>query len=322
MIQKKKQKEAQFRAMREHEHSPGLCRATDKIADKTPAPAPTLPRTACLPLNRCNLPAVILGSLTFQRYPTPLKLDGVEEMHRDLFRRLDEAPESRRRAEVFRDYLTVHFRLEHLDEAGWSGQRKGRAKANYIRVIRGWSFDSDSREGAVMKAWTESRFGLLPRYHGGPIRNLTDPDDLAGNAAYRRYQEMRARGIYGANALETQLDLVYAYCQYEFARQHARRAHLTLYRGVNRLEEYERLDDGQAEARNVLLLNNLNSFTGNPERAGEFGDIILTLRVPVAKIFFHSRLLPGILQGEAEFLVVGGVYEVESARVWIGREET
>ncbi|MDR2364805.1 MAG: NAD(+)--dinitrogen-reductase ADP-D-ribosyltransferase [Zoogloeaceae bacterium] len=289
---------------------PDFCRASDK----TPVPAPTLPRTACLPLNRCNLPAVILGSLTFQRYPTPLKLDGVEEMHRDLFHRLDDAPESRRRAEIFRDYVTVHFRLEHLDEAGLSRQRQGRAKANYIRAIRGWSFDSDSREGAVMKAWTESRFGLLPRYHGGPIRNLADPGDFASNAAYQRYREMRARGIYGANALESQLDLVYAYCQYEFARQHARRTHLTLYRGVNRLEEYERLDDWRAKARKVLLLNNLNSFTGNPERAEEFGDIILTLQVPVAKIFFHSRLLPGILQGEAEFLVVGGVYEVESAR--------
>jgi len=300
--------------MPEHEHSPGLCRATDKTSDKTPAPAPTLPRTDGLPLNRCNLPAIILGSLTFQRHPAPLKLDGVEELHRDLFRRLDDTLESRSRAEIFQDYVTVHFRLEHLDEAGLGGQRRGRAKANYVRVIRGWSFDSDSREGAVLKAWTESRFGLLPRYHGGPIRNLADPDDFASNATYRHYQEMRARGIYGANALETQLDLVYAYCQYEFARQHARLAHLTLHRGVNRLEEYERLDGERANARDVLLFNNLNSFTGNPDRAGEFGDIILTVQVPVAKIFFHSQLLPGILQGEAEFLVVGGVYEVESAR--------
>jgi NAD+--dinitrogen-reductase ADP-D-ribosyltransferase len=302
--------------MQEYNNPSGLCRAPDKMPDKAAFPAPALPQSACLPLNRCNLPAAILGGLAFQRHPTPLKLDGVEELHRDLFRRLDNTLDKRRRAEIFRDYVTVHFRLEHLEEAGLSasgGQR--RAKANYIRVICGWSFDSDSREGAVMKAWTESRFGLLPRYHGGPIRDLSDPDDFASNAAYRRYQEMRARGVYGANALEAQLDLVYAYCQYEFARQHARLAHLTLYRGVNRLEEYERLDDRQAAARIILLFNNLNSFTGNLERAGEFGDTILTLQVPVAKIFFHSQLLPGLLQGEEEFLVVGGVYEVESARV-------
>jgi NAD+--dinitrogen-reductase ADP-D-ribosyltransferase len=277
----------------------------------------------------------------FQRHPTPLKLDGVEELHRDLFRRLDNSLDKRRRAEIFQDYVTVHFRLAHLDEAGLSEadlrepdkQRKGRAKANYIRMIRGWSFDADSREGATLKGWVESRFGLLPRYHGGAIRDLTDPDDFASNAAYRRYQEMRARGIYGANALEAQFDLVFAYCQYEFTRPNFTRSefvrpnftrpefvrppnttHLTLYRGVNRLEEYERLGDQRADAPCVLLFNNLNSFTSNPDRAGEFGDIILTLQVPVAKIFFHSQLLPGLLQGEEEFLVVGGVYEVESAR--------
>ncbi|MDR1933983.1 MAG: NAD(+)--dinitrogen-reductase ADP-D-ribosyltransferase [Candidatus Accumulibacter sp.] len=302
--------------MQEYDNPPGLCRATDKTSDN----APTLPREACLPINRCNLPTVILGGLSFQRHPTPLKLDGVEDLHRDLFHRLDKTLEIRRRAEIFQDYVTVHFRLEHLDEAGLTGRSKSRAKANYMRMIRGWNFDSDSREGAVMKAWVESRFGLLPRYHGGPIRNLADSDDLASDTAYRRYQEMRVRGLYGANALEAQLDLVYAYCQYEFARQTPQQTHLTLYRGVNRLEEYERLHriprfSDSVDARNILLFNNLNSFTGNPDRAGEFGDYILTLQVPVAKILFHNQLLPGILQGEDEFLVIGGVYEVENARV-------
>ncbi|MEY2632463.1 MAG: hypothetical protein RIR00_1117 [Pseudomonadota bacterium] len=82
-----------------------------------------------MPINRCNLPAVVLGSLTYQRFPTPLLLDGVAELHRDLFRRLEAAPAASR-AEVFRDYLTVHFRLERPEEMGLSGGRKGRAKAN------------------------------------------------------------------------------------------------------------------------------------------------------------------------------------------------
>jgi hypothetical protein len=30
----------------------------------------------------------------------------------------------------------------------------------------------------------------------------------------------------------------------------------------------------------------------------------------VAKVIFHSALLPGVLQGEDEMLVVGGAYEV------------
>ncbi|MDR1888658.1 MAG: NAD(+)--dinitrogen-reductase ADP-D-ribosyltransferase, partial [Zoogloeaceae bacterium] len=127
------------------------------------------------------------------------------------------------------------------------------------------------------------------------------------------------RGLYGANALEAQLDLVYAYCQYEFVRQHPQRSHLTLYRGVNCLEEYERLHPPRpfpngGDAPIILLFNNLNSFTGNPDRAGEFGDTILGAEVPVAKILFHNQLLPGILQGEEEFLVVGGVYAVKNVR--------
>ena len=41
---------------------------------------PSLPTWARLPINRCNLPAAILGSLTYQRHPVPLKLDGVEDL--------------------------------------------------------------------------------------------------------------------------------------------------------------------------------------------------------------------------------------------------
>jgi NAD+--dinitrogen-reductase ADP-D-ribosyltransferase len=307
MIQNKKTEMARvFRAMREHDNSHGLCRA----ADKTPAPAsvsaPAPPQAACLPFNRCNLPAAILGSVTFQRHPAPLKLDGVEELHRDLFRRLDGASESRRRAEIFQDYVTVHFRLAHLDEAGLTETNAGRANANYASMIRGWYFDSNGREGAALKGWVESRFGLVPRYHGAP---LCEPE----SGAHRHYQYIQARARYGANALEAQLDLVYVYCQYEFARACPGLTHLTLYRGVNRLEDHELLGGTRKEP--ILLLNNLNSCTGIRERAGEFGDVILTLQVPVAKVFFHSRLLPGALQGEAEFLVVGGVYEAESARM-------
>jgi NAD+---dinitrogen-reductase ADP-D-ribosyltransferase len=274
------------------DNPPRLCRGDDKT---------TLPRDARLPINRCNLPAVILGSLSFQRYPTALAIDGVAELHRDLFRRLDAAPAGQR-AQVFRDYMTVHFRLERPEEQGFSGRRRGRTKANYERAIRGWSFDSDSREGAVLKGWVESRFGLTPRYHGEPLR---DPSGVA----YRRYLEMRSQGLYGTNALEAQLDLVFAFCQRELALRHASARHVTLYRGVNRIGEHEVLESGE-QGRHVILLNNLNSFTSSRERAGEFGDYILAAEIPLDKIFFHCGLLPGVLQGEDEFLVVGGVVEV------------
>lgn len=262
---------------------------------------PSMPKDARLPINRCNLPAVVLGSLTYQQYPSPLLLDGVAELHRNLFQRLSAAT-SETRAEVFRDYLTVHFQLEWLEEMGFTGHKKSRAKANYVRMIRGWSFDSDSREGAVLKGWVESRFGLMPRYHG---QSLRDPS----SDAYRRYLEMRSHGLYGTNALESQLDLVYAYCQQELALRNPGARHVTLYRGVNRMADHEVLAKGEGGSH-VILLNNISSFTHSRERACEFGDYILAVDVPLTKIFFHCGLLPGVLQGEDEFLVIGGVVDV------------
>lgn len=277
--------------------SPTACRADDKA---------TLPREARLPINRCNLPAVVLGSLTFQQYPTELVLDGVAELHHDLFRRLDQASPANR-AQVFADYMTVYFRLERPEEMGFSGHHKSRTKANYIKTIRGWSFDSDSREGAVLKGWVESRFGLTPRYHGQSLRDY-------GSEAYRRYEEMRALGLYGTNALEAQLDLVYTYCQHELARRHPGGRHVTLYRGVNRMADHEVLSRGE-RGEYVILLNNLSSFTCSRERACEFGDYILAVDVPLTKIFFNCGLLPGVLQGEDEFLVVGGVVNVAMSTI-------
>ena len=135
-----------------------LCRGDDKA---------TLPREARLPINRCNLPAVALGSLSYQKSPTPLLLDGVAELHRNLFDRLYAAAPGAR-AGVFRDYLTVHFRLERPDEMGFTGLRKSRAKANYVRLIRGWSFDSDSRDGAVLKGLSLIHIFLtMPRTKSG-----------------------------------------------------------------------------------------------------------------------------------------------------------
>jgi NAD+--dinitrogen-reductase ADP-D-ribosyltransferase len=279
------------------ENQSGTAAAADGAAR-----GPTLPRDARLPINRCNLPAVILGSVTFQRHPTELRLDGVHELHADLFLRLDQLSDAAERSQLFRDHLAAHFCLEHLEEAGLTEGSRRRANANWMRIVRGWSFDADGREGAVLKAWVESRFGLLARFHREPLRDFTAP-------AYRHYQEMCAAGLYGTNALESQLDLVYAYCQYEFQRTVPALAHLTLYRGVNRIDEHEVLAGGGR--RQVVLFNNLVSFTTCRERAGEFGDYILEVQVPASKVFFHCGLLPGTLKGEDEYLVIGGAYEVD-----------
>ncbi|MBI1284289.1 MAG: NAD(+)--dinitrogen-reductase ADP-D-ribosyltransferase [Thiobacillus sp.] len=262
----------------------------------------SLPAHARLPINRCNLPASILGSLSYQRHPVPLELDGVGELHRGLFSTLDALPDPGERARLFMTHMTAAFSLGHPEEAGHSATAHDRVRATYLRLLRGWAFDPDGQEGAVLKGWVESRFGLLPRHHGGPIR------DFSGDT-YRRYLEARSRGLYGTNALEAQLDLLYAYCQHELVRQRPGQTHVVLYRGINRVTDFEVL---QATSRNrrVVLLNSLNSFTPDRERAGEFGDFILDVQVPLPKVCFFHRLLPGVLRGEDEFMVIGGVAEV------------
>jgi len=264
-----------------------------------------LPRTARLPINHCNLPADILGGLTFQRSPVPLELDGVAQFHRGLFALLDRLDDAQERAAAFTMHMNAAFYLNEPEQAGYSAQSVQRQKADYLRMVRGWSFDADGREGAALKGWVESRFGLLPRQHSGQIR------DLSGEA-YRRYLEMRATALYGTNAVESQLDLLYTYCQYELGKSHPSESHLTLYRGVNRVDEHETIATLDNKQR-VVLLNNLNSFTANRERADEFGDYLLTAQVPLSKVFCYTRLLPGMLQGEDEYTVIGGLYEVSIA---------
>ncbi len=264
----------------------------------------TLPRNAQLPINRCNLPAVILGSLTYQQHPVPLLLDGIREFHRGLFVLLDRIGDEKERAQAFMQHMKAAFSLNCPEEAGLTRHaRRNRARADYLTMIKGWSFDSGSREAAVLKGWVESRFGLLQRHHREPIRDFSDQ-------GYRNYLEMRSSGLYGTNALESQLDLLYTYCQYELGRQG--QSHLVLYRGVNRVDEHETVAtlDGR---RRVVLLNSLSSFTSNKERADEFGDYLLTALVPTSKIFCYTHLLPGMLKGEDEYTVIGGLYEIEVA---------
>lgn len=275
----------------------------DNNNDKDKIALPSLPATARLPINRCNLPAQILGGLTFQQHPVTLHIDGVATLHQQLFRQLDGLSDVAQRAQKFLDYMVVQFRLHQLEDAGLQ-QDDGRGRADYLRLLRGWLFDPDSREGAVLKGWVESRFGLLPQYHRGA---LNDP----ANKAYQIYLAARSEGLYGTNALEAQLDLLYSYCQYELAHRYKESQTLRLFRGVNALQTYEilaRPDKHQP----IVLLNNLNAFSSSRERACEFGDTVLEVQVPWQKVLYYSQLFPGRHLGEDEYLVIGGVYQVQS----------
>ena len=282
--------------------------ASCTVSNNPPIPCdPRLPREAYWSINHCNLPAAILGGLTFQRHPAPLLIDGVAELHARLFRLLAVLDEPEARARQFMDYMTVYFRLEALEEVGLTPGRpkaKLRGRADYLRMVRGWAFDPNSQEGAVLKGWVESRFGLLTRYHKG----LIDGDER--HDAWLRFQEARSHGLYNTNALEAQLDLLYTYCQYELHRSQPGSLHLSLYRGFNHFSDDQMLVKLDRR-RLIVLLNNLSSFSVNRERAEEFGDHLLRVQVPITKVFFYNRVLPGMLKGEDEFVVIGGIYEVE-----------
>ncbi len=266
-------------------------------------PQPSLPANACLPINRCNLPAKILGSLTYQHHPVPLYLDGVAELHKPLWQGLDKILSVEQRGQFFIDYMQASFQLEHLEEAGLTDNNdKARSKANYLSMLRGWLFDPDSREGAVLKGWVESRFGLLPRWHHGAIPS-------ARSETYQRYMHERTTGIYNTNALESQLDLLYSYCQYELQQSYPDNTHLRLYRGFNKLTSHDILHQF-SKHRYVILLNNLNSFSDSEELAGQFGDYVMQADIPLTHIFMFQQLLPGRLKGEGEHIVLGGVCEM------------
>ncbi len=59
----------------------------------------------------------------------------------------------------------------------------------------------------------------------------------------------------------------------------------------------------------------LEDIAESGERAREFGDDLLAVDVPLPKLAFFSHLLPGLLRGEDEYVVVGGLYRLRLARL-------
>jgi NAD+--dinitrogen-reductase ADP-D-ribosyltransferase len=251
--------------------------------------------------NLCNLPPWVIASRHFNEHPQPLEIQGVRRANRFLFERLAGIPEQQERARVFADYLSVRFQLHHQQ-----GQTEGARRAlrnSYLRFLKGWMMDANSVEGAVLKGWVESRMGIPPVFHNGPILGSDDQ-------THYRYVVDRTRGSKRTNAINAQLDLLYEYCQYELQQRLGDGAILTLYRGTHDASEHQLLEQvGKREQ--IVRLNNLVSCTDEEERAWEFGSTVWEMRVPAAKVFFCGGLLPGsILKGEGEYLVVGGEYRV------------
>jgi NAD+--dinitrogen-reductase ADP-D-ribosyltransferase len=252
----------------------------------------------------------LLAHVDFNDYPTPLHLSGVREMNKKLFAMLGLAESKEEAAEVFYNYMNAIF---GIDPELWEQQKTKpgvdqgpvrRFKSSYLRLLKGWGFETCGPEGAVLKGWVESRFGLAPLYHKETIHTMN-------STAWMDYLQEKMNSRFHNNAIYTQLDILYEFCQWSFDRFLPGETHLALYRGMN-------LPDGalikSPGGGRQLRLNSLVSFSADREVASCFGDMVLTAKIPVCKIMFFNGLLPvHPLQGESEYMVIGGDYRVEAS---------
>ena len=159
--------------------------------------------------------------------------------------------------------------------------------------------DSNSVEGAVLNRWVESRIGIAPTFHRAPISDIH-------SEAYFQFSRDVVSGSSRTNAIQSQLDLLYEYCQFELVRKYPGNKLITLYRGTYDANEHTLLQQ-ISKREQVVRLNNLVSFTSDEERAWEFGSTVWRAEIPLCKVFFYNDLLPGsIMKGEEEYLVIGG----------------
>lgn len=253
-----------------------------------------------------GVPAWLLAGSAFNDEPRPLHITGVREAHPELFRRLEDSPGATDGAYAYRAYMEAAYGLGC--RARRDARKPARYRSDYLRLLQGWCFDSNGVEGAVLKGWVESRFGLPPTFHRERLGRYPSP-------AWTRYLEEKMSGRFHNNGINQQLDLLYEYCQWMIARHFGGGTHFTLYRGVNDFSGHD-VVERLGKRSFVIRQNNLVSFTSRRETAGEFGDTILEARVPLAKVLVFNALLPGsVLKGEGEYLVIGGDYRME-ARYW------
>jgi NAD+--dinitrogen-reductase ADP-D-ribosyltransferase len=258
-----------------------------------------------------NLVGVPMGFLTdvaFNDQPVPLHISGVREMNPSLFEMLGQASDLGDAGEAFTCYMAGMFGIdpEQIERKPDANGRR-RYRSSFLNLIKGWGFDSNGAEGAVLKGWVESRFGIFPTFHKQVI------DRIAG-APWITYVEEKMSSRFHNNAIYVQLDLLFEFCQWALAHFVVpEMEHLTLYRGVNSFDEHQILT--RLDKRNVIMrLNNLTSFSADREIADCFGDTVLTVRVPVAKVAFFNKLLSAHpLKGESEYLVIGGAYRVSAS---------
>lgn len=248
-------------------------------------------------LTRCQVPAGVIASLAFQERPFPLEIAWVRTEHGSVLSTIAGIADAGERAAMFHHYAITRPWLHEPPEQ-WPDARR---RAAYLRVLAAWGADSNGAAGSALKAWATHRFGLRPIWHGSHLAGLEEAD---------RFASERTRGTVGPLAM--QLDLLYTFVQDELARRFPKRKHLTLWRGTHDAERHI-VKHGGTEA--IVELNCVSSFTCDREVAWEFGHRVWEVAVPIPKIVWYPGLLPGVLQGEAECIVLGGDYRVRELRL-------
>lgn len=260
--------------------------------------------------NLVGVPAELIGSIAFNRHPVSLSIAGTRESARGLFLLLEQAASLAKAAEIFEHFMQLTFGLKPDPSARQRSERL-RYRANYRKLLEGWGFDSNGPQGAVLKGWVESRFGLVPTYHGGALSRFP-------SAAWVRYIEEKMVSRFHGNCINLQLDLLYEYCQWAAQRfgvlPEGNNSTIPVWRGVDSLDEHRVLSGSLRERHAIVHLNNIVSFSLSRSHADQFGDWILATHVPVSKLLFFPRLLGrSILSGEGEVIALGGQYEVQAA---------
>ncbi|WP_245427697.1 NAD(+)--dinitrogen-reductase ADP-D-ribosyltransferase [Pleomorphomonas carboxyditropha] len=258
--------------------------------------------------NLVGLSTPFLADVAFNARPVPVHISGVREMNGPLFEMLGLADDLAEAGDAFAAYMMAMFGIDREQREPGSATGRRRYRSSYLRLIKGWGYDSNGPEGAVLKGWVESRFGIFPTFHRERLVRQAP-------AAWAAYVAEKMSSRFHNNAIMAQLDLLYEFCQWVLARFAApAETHLTLHRGVNDFDDHPiraRLD----RRRVVMRLNSLSSFTAEREIADCFGDVILTARVPREKILFFNTLMTSHpLKGEGEYLVIGGDYELGVSR--------
>ena len=84
----------------------------------------------------------LLGSVAFNEFPLPLHISATRETNRPFFRQLEAAASAEEATALFEDYMKVVFGLDENTPP----YAPRRYRSSYLRLLKGWGYDSNSRE--------------------------------------------------------------------------------------------------------------------------------------------------------------------------------